>query len=391
MRSVIVLLLILATAPAVWAGEGKLEINQTCAVETGCFPGDSPGFPVTLTASAISSSFVLTSDLDVAAANVDGVRFVADDLTLDLNGFTISGPVACTGTGSAVSCGAGSRFGISASSSERSTVKNGVVTGFGGGGVSMGNMAHVEAVIAWGNGGIGIGANGLVTIRNSKAYANAGAGIQTSGVIEGSVTWGNALSGLFSSGLSVASVVRRNVSYENGGFGIYCAGPCTAVDNGITENEGHGILVDEGSVVRGNVVVNNGDVGIQAQTNVVIRDNSVEGSTNDGIQCQSDCTVVGNRSTSNGARGILANDSVVENNTVRSNGGDGIEATGAMVRGNVSSGNVGFGLDADGETGFSNNVFNGNNLLGGSPGPQVNGSPLPMGFNVNVCNGGASC
>ena len=32
-------------APAVSASDGVLEINQTCALTTGCFDGDSPGFP----------------------------------------------------------------------------------------------------------------------------------------------------------------------------------------------------------------------------------------------------------------------------------------------------------------------------------------------------------
>ena len=39
----------LAIAPmAASASDGVLEINQTCATQTGCFPGDSAGFPVTL-------------------------------------------------------------------------------------------------------------------------------------------------------------------------------------------------------------------------------------------------------------------------------------------------------------------------------------------------------
>jgi len=35
----------LATNPALASG-GVLEINQSCAVNTGCFTGDSAGFPV---------------------------------------------------------------------------------------------------------------------------------------------------------------------------------------------------------------------------------------------------------------------------------------------------------------------------------------------------------
>ena len=42
----VLLFLVLAT-PAL-ASDGVLEINQTCAVQTGCFTGDTAGFPVTI-------------------------------------------------------------------------------------------------------------------------------------------------------------------------------------------------------------------------------------------------------------------------------------------------------------------------------------------------------
>ena len=40
-------LLLTVAAPAL-AVDGVLEVNQTCAVETGCFAGDTAGFPVTV-------------------------------------------------------------------------------------------------------------------------------------------------------------------------------------------------------------------------------------------------------------------------------------------------------------------------------------------------------
>jgi hypothetical protein len=55
------LLLLLFAAPAL-ASDGVLEINQTCAVETGCLAGDSPGFPVTI---STAGSYRLTGSLNV--------------------------------------------------------------------------------------------------------------------------------------------------------------------------------------------------------------------------------------------------------------------------------------------------------------------------------------
>jgi hypothetical protein len=56
----------LLLASAGWAGDGVLEINRACAVNTGCFSGDGPGFPVTIDGTA-GKSYRLTGDLDLTA------------------------------------------------------------------------------------------------------------------------------------------------------------------------------------------------------------------------------------------------------------------------------------------------------------------------------------
>ena len=52
MRSTPTLLTFLLLATPARAGDGALEINQTCAVNTGCFARDTAGFPVTISTSA---------------------------------------------------------------------------------------------------------------------------------------------------------------------------------------------------------------------------------------------------------------------------------------------------------------------------------------------------
>ncbi|MDG2051443.1 MAG: hypothetical protein P8M78_14920 [Myxococcota bacterium] len=49
LRSRIALLTLGLSSPAL-AVDGVLEINQACAVNTGCFSGDAAGLPVTITA-----------------------------------------------------------------------------------------------------------------------------------------------------------------------------------------------------------------------------------------------------------------------------------------------------------------------------------------------------
>ena len=78
------------------AADGVYEINQDCAV-VGCFAGDTPGFPVTISQ---PGRYVLTSNL-VASGAVSSVQMIdggASFVDLDLNGFTLEGGQTCTGT-----------------------------------------------------------------------------------------------------------------------------------------------------------------------------------------------------------------------------------------------------------------------------------------------------
>jgi hypothetical protein len=75
---------IAAVAPA-FPVDGVIEINQTRALAGGVTPGDAAGFPVTISQ---PGSYRLTGNLDVPG-NRDGVQIEANDVTLDLNGFTM--------------------------------------------------------------------------------------------------------------------------------------------------------------------------------------------------------------------------------------------------------------------------------------------------------------
>src|SRR4051794_31600963 len=56
------------------------------------YPGDDPGFPVTISQ---SGSYRLTSNLTVTDLNTTAIRITTNSVTLDLNGFSIFGPVVC--------------------------------------------------------------------------------------------------------------------------------------------------------------------------------------------------------------------------------------------------------------------------------------------------------
>jgi hypothetical protein len=163
MRLILLLLFLTVAVPAL-AADGVLEINQTCAVETGCFSGDTPGFPVTITE---AGSYRLTSnlrppDLDTLAIGVD-----ADDVTLDLGGFGIEFPGS--GCLSQSICPQGAGDGIrgagGGAGGRRVVVTNGYIRNAGRRGISLSDIATIDTVRVHGCGedGIVVGARSIVT------------------------------------------------------------------------------------------------------------------------------------------------------------------------------------------------------------------------------------
>lgn len=93
-----VVLSLVSIAPSATASDGVLEINQVCAVQTGCFPGDAAGFPVTPNTAA-GRSYRLTGDLVVPDSNTNAIHVTspyAGSLSIDLGGFEITGPNECS-------------------------------------------------------------------------------------------------------------------------------------------------------------------------------------------------------------------------------------------------------------------------------------------------------
>jgi len=222
-------LLLLALAGPALAVDGVAEINQTCAVETGCFSGDSAGFPVTISA---SQSYLLTGNLDVSAQavpeNVTAIDVNTHDVTIDLNGFTIRG----TGT-------TGSGDGINADFWNDVTVKNGVIRGMGDEGIQTDRRARIVDVALIENGGDGVFVDLYSVVRDCVAFANGGTGINAN-----------------------LSVIQGNVAGDNGADGINGNNGSSVTNNSSTLNDGDGIEVRFGSNVLGNTMRGNGGVGL---------------------------------------------------------------------------------------------------------------------------------
>ncbi|MEN1727232.1 MAG: hypothetical protein AAGJ52_02220 [Pseudomonadota bacterium] len=198
MRKLTLLFIIGIAFTTVHASDGVFEINEDCSL-FGCFDGDTSGFPVTI---ANSGSYRLTGNLTTNNLNETLIQVSADEVTIDLNGFSLIGPVTCSGSPNACS-GAGTGDGIRADSNDASvTVFNGRVTGVGRDGIWVGNGSQVKDVQVLENGGNGLvlaGTSGSIAT-NVIARRNGGTGISpgfASHLVMDSTMVSNTVGGIF--------------------------------------------------------------------------------------------------------------------------------------------------------------------------------------------------
>lgn len=341
-------------------------------------------FPIVINA---SGSYKLIGNLMVPNANTTAIRIVdpAKDVTIDLNGFTISGPTVCTGTPPTLNCTpTGSGYGIEATGvtagSLSLTVRNGTIRGMGSGGIQSGgaNVVEIEGVKALSNGGDGVSVGFAGSVSNCIAMHNAGVGIFAADVaVVNCVADGNEVSGIVSTG---AHVTGNRANY-NGEHGIHIDSP------------GY-----PGSVVAANIVYGNQDAGILVESRgAIVRDNTALDNVGQGIALGWG-VVTGNVAGGNGGDGFtVGQDSVALANSSSANGGVGLTALsyGNVLSHNSLSTNVAFGLrmivGSDQSTGYSGNVADNNN--GGNANAQVNvaGGGAAIEIGTNVCGGDTTC
>jgi len=284
--------LVLVEAREARAVDGRIEINQARALAGGVTPGDTPGFPVTL---STRGSYVLTSNLTVTDPASDGIQATVNGVTIDLNGFEVAGPVVCTGLGSAISCGFGAGAGIFLGYDSK--VHDGRVRGFGLYGVAMSGQGQVRRLIIESNGvAINVGSGGRSTISETIAFQNEnGIGAFDESLIEASIASSNGTSGF---NVSDATVVGCT-AHDNGTAGIATHGSVIR-DSSAYLNEGIGIGVGEGSLVSDNTAYENGDDGIDAFAGSTVQRNSVRANTGTGLILSSDASYRENTVSGNG-------------------------------------------------------------------------------------------
>ncbi len=162
----------------------------------------------------------LSGDLSLSTHDTNGLTINADNVTLDLNGHSLTGPGKAAGT---------SGHGVYVSSIQHNiTIRNGTVRDWRGHGIygALAYNSQFEALRCYNNGGDGI-------------YSSVG-----------------------------PLIVSGNTCYLNDGDGINTGYGCTVTDNACRNNGGDGINSDNGTI-RGNACYNNTGDGIEASNSLV--------------------------------------------------------------------------------------------------------------------------
>lgn len=282
MRTLLPLLACCLAALPARAGDGVVEINQTCAVQTGCFPGDGPGFPVSIDGSA-GRSYRLTSDLVTESSNATIILVGASGVRIDLGGFAIRGPVACSGTPPVCSPASGASPAITwtGSSPSNVSVTNGSISGVSRG-ISLLDSTEVSGVRVHGNAGNAITVGSGSIVSNCIVHQNLGSGIiaGNGALVADNVVHRNGVVGIQTTS---GATVTGNTAYLNGSFGISASLGSTVAGNTAYDNAGAGIDVGAGSTVSSNAAYSNSGDGISTGSAVLVTGNNVRFNTGFGL------------------------------------------------------------------------------------------------------------
>ncbi|MHC4698638.1 MAG: MopE-related protein [Planctomycetota bacterium] len=174
-------------------------------------------------------SYVLTSEL-IGSSGQGGIIIEADDVTLDLNGFTLLGV-------------AGSLVGIHVTGShDNIVVINGMVRGWGDDGIDVTSATggRVNGITSNANGAVGIGVGPSNVVLNCTAESNGAQGFLSTG----------------------SAQFADCAAVSNTGTGIETGAGSLVRNSRAIQNSGHGILASDGSVVKGCIASSNDNAGI---------------------------------------------------------------------------------------------------------------------------------
>jgi len=201
------------------AVDGVVLIDQSKALAGNVTPGDTAGFPIVVSQ---PGSYRLTSNLAVPNADTTAIEISSDRVTIDLNGFSIIGPVTCV-TGFQCSGGEGDGVHVALGKTFRNiTVQNGTISGMGCDGIRLFGTGNVVDRMRLDNNGL----DGLDVVggevTNSHASQNGRGGfIVSSGIVTHNTAEANSGNGFTTvhSALVTYNLAKGNGTANSSGGG----------------------------------------------------------------------------------------------------------------------------------------------------------------------------
>jgi hypothetical protein len=281
-------------------------------------------------------SYYVTANL--SGDGSDGIDITTNDVTLDLNGFTLYG--------------AGRAEGINViNPAGNLVIRNGVVDFWGGVGVNANNAYNSQ----------------FERLCVSSNYIGLWAG--SSCIVSLCAARGNTINGIEAGNNSVVKECIGNANGNNGG--IFVGNDSTIIDCNAIGNSYYGILVGNNSVVKDGNASGNNIYGIYVGTNSAVRDCNATGNGSYGIYVGGNNSAVRDCIVSGNGNGIYVpfNNCQFVGNTCSGNSGYGILIIGRQNR--VDGNNVG----NNGNYGINDSNPNVDNSItrNFSPGPGYGG------------------
>ena len=208
-----------------------------------------------------SGSYYLSGDI---TATANGIFVAADNVTIDMMGYTLTGPGKASGY----------HTGITMEGRTNVEIRNGTIREFGGIGILENVMTGK--------------AHRIISVR-SLSNGNDGINLYGSGHLVKDCTL--AENGYVGISVREGSTVTGNTVFNNQNSGIFTSSGCTVIGNTVYNNQYNGIFVFTGNTVTGNSVYSNQYHGIQAGSGCIMTGNTVYKSAYSGISAI-DSTVI---------------------------------------------------------------------------------------------------
>lgn len=300
-----------------------------------------------------SGSYYLTTNL---GSSTYGVMIAANDVRLDLSGFTISGAA----TGVYIS---GTYTNIQV---VNGTIRN--CSGFGVDASTAGSPRELlfENLVILNN-GIGFSGRGIMTraatARNCTFTGNGSHGLELQGgLVEHCVARDNISNGFELSG---DGIIRDCQADGNGAYGIGCESSariqnCMTFSNGVV-----GIRTSTNAVVSGCVANNNGSSGISVGLHCTVENCLANNNKFYGITPNGGCVITGNQACGNGQGGLSGGILFVSGSSPIS-----------RIEGNFVRDNFGYGIYAGSSDIVIRNSSGSNTNSNYSPGNGINFAPI---------------